>query len=184
MKKLIFGIMIALCAASCSRSVSHIYTAKGESPAKSTAVASGSNLTEGQRSNLVKLQPTGGPVVNLVPPATAFRMSGDYYDNVAITLGPDGEISYFPAPTDITADSKPVALGDGWWLNNQGFGPNTVFTKYTFAQYAELDQTPDPEQLKLAIIPGAKVTKFVELPMNINEAAENLDAVKAYVKTL
>lgn len=124
----------------------------------------------------------GSVRVNVVPNATAFRMSGDYGNNVAVTLTPGGELQYFPAPSDITAYSEPISLGDGWWLNCQGLGPNSVFTKYTFAEYASLPQVPTPTQLKQAIIPGAKVTQFIELPMKLNDAVENLDAVKSYLK--
>lgn len=175
--------MLAIIMASCGH---HVYSVSSSSDT-GAAVAP---------SNQVRIQPTGGPVSNpngpgaktgvpadfIQPNATAFRMSGDYYDNVAITLAPNGEILYFPAPTDITADSKPIDLGNGWWLNNQGFGPNSVFTKYTFAQYAELPEAPSPSQLKLDIIPGAKVTKFIELPMKLDDAYSNLDAVKDYLK--
>lgn len=118
---------------------------------------------------------------NVMAHATAFRMSGDYQNNVAITLSPSGEILYYPAPTDITADSEPVELVNGWWLNCQGIGPNSVFTKYTFAQYSALPEVPSPQQLKLEVIPGAKVTDFIELPMTLNEAVENIGEVKAYL---
>lgn len=117
-----------------------------------------------------------------MPNATAFRMSGDYANNVAVTVSPDGVLTYFPAPSDITADSAPIDLGNGWWLNCQGIGPNSVFTKYTFAEYASLPQAPDPQQLLQAVIPGAKVTQFIELPMKTEEAARNIDEVKAYLK--
>ena len=125
----------------------------------------------------------GPQISSAVPDATAFRMSGDYAHNVAVTLNANGEFLYFPAPSDITADSEPVELVDGWWLNNQGLGPNSVFTKYTFAEYASLPATPSIEQLKLSIIPGAKVTGFMELPYKIGEANDNLEAVKDFVKT-
>ena len=117
-----------------------------------------------------------------IPKATAFRMSGDFEDNVAVTLNADGELTYFPAPSDITADSRPVSLGDGWWLNNQGLSPKSVFTKYTFAQYAALTEVPSPSQLKKEIIPGAMVTQFIELPFDINQARNNLQEIKDYLK--
>ena len=113
--------------------------------------------------------------------ATAFRMSGDFSDNVGITMGENGMPVYFPAPTDITADSKPVSLGNGWWLNRQGIGPNSVFTSYTFARYAELPMAPDIEQLKNSIIPGARVTEMIELPFNAREAEMHLDEIRQYV---
>ncbi|MCH5223455.1 MAG: hypothetical protein J1E82_05385 [Muribaculaceae bacterium] len=126
--------------------------------------------------NRVKL-----PTQGMIPNATAFRMSGDYANNVAITLNNNGEIIYFPAPTDITADSKPIQLANGWWLNNQGFGQNSVFTTYTFAEYAELPAVPTPEQLKNAIIPGARVTGFIELPCPVGEASSCISEINSYL---
>ena len=126
--------------------------------------------------------PQMGGDTNFLPNATAFRMNGNYANNVAITLGPDGNLLYFPAPTDISADSEPLDLGNGWWLNRQGLGPNSVFTKYTFAEYAALPETPSLEQLKLSVIPGARVAGFMELPVKIGDAENNLDALKDFVK--
>lgn len=130
----------------------------------------------------VSLPATSSKPRNVMPDATAFRMSGDYANNVAITLTPDGGILYYPAPTDITADSEPIELVDGWWLNCQGIGANSVFTKYTFAEYASLPEAPSPDQLLKAVIPGAKVTEFIELPVKFNEAANNIDEIKKYLK--
>ena len=124
----------------------------------------------------------GSQQLSAMPDATAFRMSGDYANNVAVTLGPNGELLYFPAPTDITADSEPVELMDGWWLNNQGLGPNSVFTKYTFAEYASLPEVPSVEQLKLSVIPGAKVTDFMELPFKIGNTSQNIEEIKNFIK--
>lgn len=125
---------------------------------------------------------TGGVRVNVTPNATAFRMNGDYSKNVGVTLSPSGELIYFPAPTDITAYSEPISLGDGWWLNCQGIGPNSVFTKFTFAEYAALPEVPSPQQIKKDLLPGAKVTQFIELPMKLNDAVDHLDVVKEYLK--
>lgn len=121
--------------------------------------------------------------VNALPKATAFRMSGNYSDNVAITLNADGSPVYFPDPSDISANSAPTDLGDGWWLNNQGIPSNSVFTKYTFGEYSKLKKLPSIAELKAAVIPGAKVSEMRELPFSITEARQNLDSIKNYLKT-
>lgn len=108
--------------------------------------------------------------LTMVLKASAFRMSGDYADHVAVTLGADGKLSYYPAPIDITDLSAPVEIGDGWWLNRQGISPNSVFTKWTFAEYRALKTTPSPAEIKKAIIPGASVTEFRKLPVAASEA--------------
>ena len=120
----------------------------------------------------------GSKPVNAIPRATAFRMSGDYADNVAVTVI-NGNITYFPAPSDISDQSRPVSLGNGWWLNRQGISQLSVFTRYTFAEYAELKQVPSVAELKAAIIPGARVTEMYTLPYTINEAPEHLEEIRS-----
>lgn len=116
-----------------------------------------------------------------LPKATAFRMSGDYVANVAVTLDSQGNLTYFPAPTDITSSSAPLQLADGWWLNRQGVGINSVFTKYTFEEYAALPSVPTVAQLKEAIIPGARVTAVITLPYAVGEAQGNIPAINEFL---
>lgn len=174
----VMGILVIT--ASCSHKWGSVYT-EGEQMMSNTSPVSTTTEVPTEVT-AVRLPETGSKPVGLLPNATAFRMSGDYQNNVAVTLAPNGELSYFPAPTDITADSEPISLGKGWWLNRQGIGPRSVFTKYTFAQYAELTETPSIEQLKASIIPGAKVTDFMELPIKLDEATNNPDLAKSYLK--
>ena len=130
-----------------------------------------------------KLQQTviGGPQANFIPKATIFRMNGPYENNVAVTLNPDGSLQYYPAPTDLTASSEPYDLGNGWWLNRQGIGSNSVFTKWTFDEYRKLKAAPSREEIKAAIIPGSGVTEILELPISISEARSNPGACRKYV---
>lgn len=121
--------------------------------------------------------------IEVMPKATAFQMNGDYADNVAITLNADGTLAYFPAPTDITEASRPVDLGNGWWLNRQGISDRSVFTRYTFEEYTKLKQVPPVEELKKAVIPGSAVTLIQELPVPASEAMQNLDSLRRYVAT-
>lgn len=122
---------------------------------------------------IMQIQPQiiGSQPLNQVLKATIFKMSGDYADNVAVTLGPDGNLIYFPAPGDISVGSKPVAIADGWYLNRQGLAPGSVFTKWTFEQYSQLPSVPSPSEIKKAIIPGARVSEFLTLPISASEAA-------------
>lgn len=110
--------------------------------------------------------------------ATVFKMSGDYANNVAVTLNADGTLSYYPDPTDISSASKPVSLGNGWWLNRQGIGARSRFLKYTFEEYAALPSVPSQEELIKAIIPGAEVIEFKSVPVPASEAMSRLDEVK------
>ena len=122
-------------------------------------------------------------VVNDIPKATAFRMSGDYADNIAVTLSSSGELIYFPDPADISANSAPVKLGNGWWLNRQGLGYGSCFTKYSFNEYANLDKVPSPSDIKGSVIPGAVVIEIRELPFSLSEAMQNIDSIRTYIKS-
>lgn len=115
-----------------------------------------------------------------VKKATAFKMNGDYADNVAVTMT-GGRLSYYPDPTDLRESSKPINLGNGWWLNRQGISANSVFTKYTFEDYMKLKNVPRQSEIIKNIIPGARVTEFRQLPYPAYEAMSHLDEIKAIV---
>lgn len=128
------------------------------------------------------VQPIGSRPVTSILKATAFQMTGDYSNNVAVTLNSDGSLAYFPAPSDITPDSKPISLGDGWWLNRQGLGPNSQFTKFTFEEYSKLKVVPTPEEIKASIIPGARVSDWKKLSYPAGEAMKYLPQIKEELK--
>ena len=171
MKKLLFLLPLMILAMSCSHTV---YKVKENAP-------TGHSYTVNSNDAQLGVAPVPATGSSYIPKATAFRMSGDYADNVAVTLDANGNLIYFPDPSDITADSRPIDLGDGWWLNRQGAGQNSVFTKYTFAEYAELPNVPTPEQLKNSIIPGARITQFIQLPFNAGQAQNQLPQIKEYL---
>lgn len=123
----------------------------------------------------------GGEEAQAVLNATVFRMNGNYGDNVAITLNQDGELAYYPDPSDISEHSSPLPLGNGWYLNRQGISPDSKFTTYTFEEYRNLKQLPSHQELLASIIPGAVVTEFVELPVTASEAMANPDICIQYL---
>lgn len=118
-----------------------------------------------------------------IPHATLYRMSGDYADHVAVTLGPDGTLQSYPAPSDIYEGCTPLPVGDGLWLDRRGISARSVFTRYTFAQYAALGEAPSPQTLLDSIIPGARVTAVYTLDITAAEAAADPAAVREYVRT-
>ena len=184
MKKILIIGIAAMALGACTH---HTYVANESADtskgSKNVAFGYSSDSQTAQDLRLRKpIKIMNSPASNMIPNATAFRMNGDYANNVAVTLSPSGELIYFPAPTDITADSAPQQLTDGWWLNNQGLGPNSVFTKYTFAEYAALPEAPSPQQIKQSIIPGASVTQFVELPVKVGNTQGNMEEIITYLK--
>lgn len=124
----------------------------------------------------------GGEEAQAMLNASVVRLSGDFAGNVAVTLNQDGTLAYYPDPSDLTAQSSLLPLGDGWYLNRQGIGPNSVFTSYTFDDYRALKTPPTHQQLLASIIPGAVVTEFMELPISASEAIANPKLCLQYLK--
>lgn len=116
-----------------------------------------------------------------MPRARVYRMNGNYADNVPVGTDGNGRIISYPAPTDVSAASRPVRLAGGWWLDRRGVGLHTVFTRFTYEEYAALPQSPSVAQLREAIIPGARVTAVEELPWTLREAVADTAAVNAWL---
>lgn len=125
-----------------------------------------------------------GQAVAMMPRAVAYRMSGDYADNVPVTLASDGTLQSYPDPSDITAASTPLPLEGGWWLDRRGISGQSVFTRFTYAGYAAMKQAPSPQQMLEAVIPGARVTAVMQLPMTTQEAVADTAAANASLKRL
>lgn len=123
------------------------------------------------------------PSPAVMPKAVAYRMSGPYSLNVPVNVNAAGDIVSYPAPTDLGPDSTPIDLGGGWWLDRRGVSANSVFTRYTYDEYRALKTAPTLSELKAAVIPGARVSETVTLPMTLSEAEADLPAVKAALPT-
>lgn len=134
-------------------------------------------LAVGDRSGI--LRGGNGRAQAVIPKAVAYRMSGPYADNVPVNVNAAGKIVSYPAPSDLGPGSTPVDLGGGWWLDRRGVSTNSVFTHYTYNEYRTLTAAPSPDELEAAIIPGAKVTEAVALPMTLSEAEADLPAARA-----
>lgn len=117
-----------------------------------------------------------------IPRARVYRMNGDYADNVPVGTD-NGRIISYPAPTDLSAASKPIQLAGGWWLDRRGVGRHTVFTRFTYEEYAAMQQAPSVAQLKEAVIPGARVTVVAELPWTLQDAVADTAAVNSWLQS-
>lgn len=126
------------------------------------------------------LPASGHPSMSL-PKARIYRMTGPYGDNVPITLGADGQVISYPAPTDISNAQRPLPLRDGWWLDRRGVGEGSVFIRYTYSEYAALREAPSLEELKKAIIPGARVVDVTQLPITLEQALADTAAISRYI---
>ncbi|MFG6382029.1 MAG: hypothetical protein K1V87_08010 [Muribaculum sp.] len=120
----------------------------------------------------------------ILPRAVVYKTNGDFDDLVPITLSADKQaITSYPAPSDITPSQKPVKLADGYLLDRRGININTAFTRYTYAEYASMKTAPSIDTLKAAIMPDAKVTRLVILPMTLNEAINDPAKCDSIIKT-
>lgn len=129
------------------------------------------------------LQPMvmGGSQADM-PSAVLYRMNGDYSDNVPVNINTRGRLLSYPAPSDLTEDSRPIEIQPGLWLDRRGIGPDTRFTSWTYAEYMALPETPTPGEIGRAIIPEARVTETYVLPFSAAEAAADTAAVVNYLK--
>lgn len=115
--------------------------------------------------------------------AVIYKTNGDWNNYVTANFDTqtDSFISY-PAPTDVNADNAPIPLIDGWLLDRRGgTGLNTVFLNWTYSEYHKLSEAPSIEQLRNAIIPNARVTEVITLPMSTFDAQRDPEKVKRYI---
>lgn len=115
------------------------------------------------------------------PMARIYQMNGDWSDLVPVGMR-GSELVSFPAPGDLSASSRPIRLTDGYWLDSRGVGAGTAFTRYTYDQYMTLPAPPDKQTLISAIVPGARVTRVVELPFPLQTARADTAAVNALIR--
>lgn len=114
--------------------------------------------------------------------AIIYRTNGNYSDNVAVTLNPDGTLLYYPAPTDVTSDSAPLHLVDGWLLDRQGgVSDNTTFLRWTYSQYHAFDRVPSIQEIKNSIISGARIKDIKILNMSTYDAQRDTVAVNKLI---
>lgn len=128
--------------------------------------------------------PVIGTEVRAMPPAIVYKVSGgDVMDLVPVTLTADGKgLLSYPAPTDINDGQTPVDLGDGWWLDRRGIGPTSVFTTYTYGQYAAMKRAPSEREIMDHIDRHVRITRMVSLPVTAAEAASDPAVARAYAE--
>ncbi len=160
------AVVLALCTASCTiknyEYKNYYYVMSAEDAGQVKASVKGSNL----------------PAAAL-PKAVVYKTTCDSGNLVPVTLTEDGEsILWYPGIHDVSDLTKPVYLGDGYWLDRQGVSNTTVFTTYTYEQYSSLAEQPTSEHLFKAIKPGCRVKVIQVLDMTPSQAQNNIEAVK------
>ncbi len=123
----------------------------------------------------------GNGPVKALPRAVVYRMAGDATAaNVPVQLDANGNIVSYPDPRDVKG-AEPIALGDGWLLDRRGISEQSVFTRYTYAEYSALAAPPTLAELRDAVIAGARPVDIHRLDMTPSQAAADTAAVKAAI---
>ena len=118
-----------------------------------------------------------------LPKAVVYKMNGDYAAYVPVTVSADGRsLISFPAPTDLVDGSEPIAMASGYYLDRRGVNQNTRFTRWTYAEYRALRQTPSPAQILDNLIPDARVVDIHRLPITLNQALRDTTKVNDMIK--
>ena len=109
----------------------------------------------------MQLKDNNQQIVQMLPPTIIFKMNKKYVNCVPIALSEDqSTIVSYPDPRDITENSCPTPLKKGYFLDNRGIGPNTVFLNITYKEYAKLASAPNIDQMKKMIIKGKIIKKM------------------------
>ena len=130
---------------------------------------------------LVQVPVRGGQAA--LPKAVIYKTNGNFNDYVTANYdAATGSFISYPGPGDVSAQSEPLPLDGGWLLDRRGgIGPNTVFLRWTYAEYHALPAVPSVDELRDAIIPGARVTAWEVLPMTASEAIASPESVNAFL---
>ena len=114
--------------------------------------------------------------LRMLPKAVIYKTKKDYNNLVPITLDASRtKVLSYPAPTDLV-NARPTPLADGYLLDNRGIGVNSVFTGFTYDEYAALPQAPSIEELLASVV---DYDPFEEIYVT-NEARSSSNGVDYY----
>ena len=118
-----------------------------------------------------------------LPKAVVYRTNKDLRDYVPVKMdGGKVRLVSYPAPTDITESTRPIALAEGYLLDKQGVGVNSVFLDWTRDTYSKFTETPRKGDIMEHINPSGWITVIVELPMTTSEAEADTAAVNKLIR--
>lgn len=127
-------------------------------------------------------EPITGGSYTPQPRLVLYKTTVDCANLVPVTLNDSRtQLVSYPAPTDLTDNSTPLVMADGWLLDRRGgIGTNTAFTKYTYSEYRALKQAPSPQQLMQSIVPGARVSATMVCPQGYT--LTDTAAINSYIR--
>lgn len=75
--------------------------------------------------------------------AIVYKTTKDFSDFVPVIMNAERtKIVSYPAPTDLSISSKPIALKNGYLLDNRGITENVVFLNYSYEAYMSMKVAP------------------------------------------
>lgn len=105
----------------------------------------------------------------LARPAKAliYQTRGNYANLVPVLLSADGQqIVSYPAPGDLRGPGNtyptPIALTQGYWLDQRGIGLNVGFLRLTYAEYARLPASPSLDKLQSMLVDRDPLVKLCD----------------------
>ncbi len=111
-----------------------------------------------------------GTTVDVPEYSVIFKADDAYLHNVPVSVTPSGSaVIYIPSPSAIK--SQPVRLADGYWLAPIPLTRQSRFTDYTYEAYAKLSESPSPSEVMQHLIPDARPTVIVQLPVAATDTA-------------
>ncbi len=123
-------------------------------------------------------------VANVNAPLVIYKTKKDYSNNIPVILNEakDKIISY-PAIGDIYFNGEiayPIALENGFLLDNLGINTNSVFTSYTFEEYSKLQKVPTIKEFMDRIIDKDPFSEIYNCGKRVD--FKTTDEVNSFIK--
>jgi hypothetical protein len=94
-------------------------------------------------------------------PTIVYKTTKDFSDFVAVIMNTERtKIVSYPAPTDLSLNSKPTKLKNGYLLDNRGISENTVFLNYSYEVYINLKTAPSLAEMQKNILEKYPLTEM------------------------
>lgn len=106
-----------------------------------------------------------------VPNAVIYKTKMDYSQLVPVNLdATKSRIVSYPHPTDVSRNSTPLKLINGWLLDRRGITQNSAFTSFTYDEYSKFTNAPKIRILQEKIIDDDPFIAIIQLPISSSEA--------------
>jgi hypothetical protein len=96
------------------------------------------------------------PTYDQGPPTLVYKTRADYADYVPVRMNDTRtEVVFCPDPRDLRKPdgyNEPIALAQGYFVDNRGIDTNIAFLKLTYQDYANLTRRPTQRELAELIL--------------------------------